>query len=123
MLSAVAEETRRLITLGCLSITLWGAADLRFPVDNLRATAEPGGTMNGSLEVRQFLSRQDEGLGRTSSGVPSPRDGETVEFSREQLHRARLAVARGSENAQDCKMLLDMLGLLPDEDEEPPGAR
>lgn len=71
--------------------------------------------MYGSLEVREFLSHQESGWGRTSS-VPAPRNGETTEFSREQLHRARLAVARGSEDAQDCKMLLDMLGLLSTED-------
>lgn len=71
--------------------------------------------MYGSLDVRQFLSHQEEGWGRTSA-VPAPRNGETTEFSREQLHRARLAVARGSEDAQDCTLLLDMLGLLPNED-------
>lgn len=34
------------------------------------------------------------------------------EFSEETLHRARLAVAANSTDRDDCRMLLDMLGLL-----------
>lgn len=77
--------------------------------------------MYGSLDVRKFLWQQDEGLARPSSGVPTPRAGESTGISPEQVHRARIAVARGSENAEDCKQLLEMLGLAPDEEDgEPP---
>ncbi|MDR7302295.1 hypothetical protein JOF55_002476 [Haloactinomyces albus] len=34
-----------------------------------------------------------------------------------------MSVARSAENAEDCKLLLDMLGLTPDENGEPPVAR
>lgn len=78
--------------------------------------------MYGSLDVRKFLWQQEEGHGR-SSGVPAPRSGEPARISPEQVHRARIAVARGAENAEDCKLLLDMLGLAPDEDGEPPVTR
>lgn len=79
--------------------------------------------MYGSLDVRQFLSQQEDGLSRSSAGVPAPRNGESARISAEQVHRARMAVARSSENAEDCKQLLDMLGLVPDEDGEPPVTR
>jgi hypothetical protein len=79
--------------------------------------------MYGSLDVRKFLWQQDEGLARSSSGVPAPRNGEPARISPEQVHRARIAVARGSENAEDCKLLLEMLGLVPDEEGEPPVTR
>ncbi|MBB5072874.1 hypothetical protein BJ969_005962 [Saccharopolyspora gloriosae] len=52
--------------------------------------------------------------------VPAPRSGEPSGITDEQVHRARVAVARSSEDAEDCRLLLDMLGLVPDEDGEPP---
>jgi hypothetical protein len=79
--------------------------------------------MDGSLDVRKFLWQQDEGLTKPSSTVPVPRHGEPGRVSTEQVYRARLAVARGAADAEDCKRLLDMLGLVPDEDGEPPVTR
>jgi len=80
--------------------------------------------MHGSLDVRKFLLQQDEGLGRPSSGVPSPRQAEPAGITSEQVHRARVAVARGAHDADDCRQLLEMLGLVPDEEGgEPPVAR
>ena len=80
--------------------------------------------MNGSLDVRKFLLQQDEGLGRPASGVPSPRQGESAGITSEQVHRARVAVARGAQDADDCRQLLEMLGLAPDEEGgDPPVTR
>ncbi|WP_460959991.1 hypothetical protein [Parasphingorhabdus pacifica] len=79
--------------------------------------------MYGSLDVRKFLSQQEDGLSRPSAGVPAPRNGEPGRISTDQVHRARMAVARSSESAEDCKQLLDMLGLVPDEDGDPPVTR
>lgn len=80
--------------------------------------------MYGSLDVRKFLSQQEEGLTRSSgSSVPVPRSGEPARITSEQIHRARVAVARGAHDTEDCKLLLDMLGLTPDESGEPPVAR
>jgi hypothetical protein len=72
--------------------------------------------MNGALDVRKFLWQQEEGLRRPSSTVPSPRASESARLSDEQVHQARIAVARGAQDAEDCKLLLDMLGLVPDEE-------
>lgn len=72
--------------------------------------------MSGSLEVRQFLWTQDDGISRQGASVPAQRTGEPSRISDEQVHRARLAVARGAMSAEDCRLLLDMLGLSPGED-------
>lgn len=72
--------------------------------------------MNGSLDVRKFLWQRDEELRRSSSTVPAPRNGDPARISTEQVHRARIAVARGAADAEDCKLLLEMLGLVPDDD-------
>jgi hypothetical protein len=56
-----------------------------------------------------------------SGGVPSQRTGaEPSKVSDDQVRNARLAVARGARSADDCRLLLDMLGLSPDERGVPP---
>ena len=73
--------------------------------------------MSGSLEMRQFLWNQDDTMSRPGGGgVPAQRTGEPSRISDEQVHRARLSVARGATSAEDCRLLLDMLGLTPGED-------
>ena len=73
--------------------------------------------MSGSLEVRKFLFTQDDSMSRQGGpNVPAQRSGEPSRISDEQVHRARLAVARSALGAEDCRMLLDMLGLSPGED-------
>ncbi|MBB5806406.1 hypothetical protein F4560_006174 [Saccharothrix ecbatanensis] len=73
--------------------------------------------MSGSLEMRQFLWNQDDTMSRPGGGgVPTQRTGEPSRISDEQVHRARLSVARGATSAEDCRLLLDMLGLSPGED-------
>ncbi|MGH3876927.1 MAG: hypothetical protein ACRDSK_07815 [Actinophytocola sp.] len=44
-------------------------------------------------------------------------------MSGDQVRRAQLAVARGAESVEDCKELLEMLGLVPGEDGIPPVRR
>ena len=76
--------------------------------------------MSGSVEVRQFLLRHgggDAGSGGLA-GLPSQRAGhaDAPRVSDDQVRRARLAVAAGATDAEDCALLLDMLGLLPDDE-------
>ncbi|MCP2166061.1 hypothetical protein [Goodfellowiella coeruleoviolacea] len=75
--------------------------------------------MSGSLEVRKFLWQQDDFTIRHSPTVPAQRTGEPSRVSDDQVHRARIAVARGAQDADDCRLLLDMLGLAPAEDGPP----
>ncbi|SFD94862.1 hypothetical protein SAMN04487819_105291 [Actinopolyspora alba] len=74
--------------------------------------------MDGSLDVRKFLALQDRASPRSAAAaVPAQRDGDSGRLSPEQLHRARLAVARGARDREDCRMLLAMLGLTDDNEE------
>lgn len=82
--------------------------------------------MSGSVEVRQFLLRYEGGeAGAFTSGVPSQRSGqaEAPRISDDQVRRARLAVAASAIDAKDCAQLLDMLGLVPDEEGQVPVQR
>jgi hypothetical protein len=81
--------------------------------------------MSGSLEVRNFLMQQDtmSGGGGSYAGVPAQRTGDTSRVTDDQIQKARLAVARGALNADDCRLLLDMLGLVPGDDGVPPVSR
>jgi hypothetical protein len=79
--------------------------------------------MSGSLEVRKFLWQHDDSMPRGTSNVPTQRSDEPSKISADQVHRARLAVARGALDVEDCRQLLDMLGLAPGEDGVPPVRR
>ena len=72
--------------------------------------------MSGPLEVRRFLSQQDDLMARQSDGVPAQRTGDESRISAGQVQRARIAVAQNSLDAEDCRQLLDMLGLWPGDD-------
>ena len=79
--------------------------------------------MSGSLEVRKFLWQHDDSTPRGTSNVPVQRSDEPSKISSDQVHRARLAVARGALDVDDCRQLLDMLGLAPGDDGVPPVRR
>jgi hypothetical protein len=79
--------------------------------------------MSESLELRNLLWRRDDVVARHSTGVPSQRTGEPSRISDEQVHRARIAVARSAVDTDDCRLLLEMLGLAPGEDGVPPVSR
>lgn len=82
--------------------------------------------MSGPVEVRDFLLQhesKDTALNFGTGGVPTQRNGESSRVSGEQVRRAQLAVARGAQSVEDCRELLDMLGLAPGEDGIPPAQR
>ncbi|OLT46383.1 hypothetical protein BJF85_17355 [Saccharomonospora sp. CUA-673] len=82
--------------------------------------------MSGSVEVRQFLLRQDGGEQLSGvGGLPGQRSApaEAPKVSDDQVRRARMAVASGSRDVEDCAQLLDMLGLTPDDDGNTPVQR
>ncbi|GLY70727.1 hypothetical protein [Amycolatopsis taiwanensis] len=83
--------------------------------------------MSGSVEVRQFLLRYDGGEpgGGLAGGVPSQRSGQAdaSRISDDQVRRARLAVAASATDAEDCAQLLDMLGLVADDQGQVPVQR
>jgi len=82
--------------------------------------------MSGPVEVRDFLLQhdtRDTALNFSTGGVPTQRNGETSRVSDEQVRRAQLAVAASAHSVEDCRELLDMLGLVPGDDGVPPVRR
>jgi hypothetical protein len=68
-------------------------------------------------------ARQELGEERlaTSGSIPSQRTAaDAYRVSEEQLHRARLVVARNSSDSEDLRQLLDMLGLISTNPDLPP---
>jgi hypothetical protein len=50
---------------------------------------------------------------RESSSIPTQRNAaDAYRVTEEQVHRARIVVARNAEDSEDCRRLLDMLGLI-----------
>jgi hypothetical protein len=67
--------------------------------------------------------RRDIGEDRTvpPGAIPGQRTAaDAYRVSEEQLHRARLVVARNSSNSDDLRQLLDMLGLISTNPDQPP---
>jgi len=61
---------------------------------------------------------------RTSSGgVPAQRGADPLRVSADQVQRARVVVARNAVDQEDCRRLLDMLGLIDGPDGVPPVSR
>jgi hypothetical protein len=67
--------------------------------------------------------RRDIGEDRTvpPGAIPNQRTAaDAYRVSEEQLHRARLVVARNSADSEDLRQLLDMLGLISTNPDQPP---
>ena len=65
----------------------------------------------------------DTGAELSRGSVPTQRGQDPHRVTAEQVVRARLSVARSAIDAEDCRMLLDMLGLIDGEDGIPPVRR
>ncbi|MGQ0576381.1 MAG: hypothetical protein ACT4RN_19575 [Pseudonocardia sp.] len=56
-----------------------------------------------------------------AGAIPTQRTAaDAYRVSDEQLHRARMVVARNSADSEDLRQLLDMLGLISTNPEQPP---
>jgi len=76
--------------------------------------------MSGSLDIRKLLWQEENTVPRHASDIPSQRHNDPTRVSADQVRRARLAVARNARDAEDCRQLLEMLGLVPGDDGVPP---
>lgn len=68
-------------------------------------------------------ARRDIGEERTvpPGAIPGPRSAsDAYRVSDDQLHRARMVVARNSADSDDLRQLLDMLGLISANSDQPP---
>lgn len=75
------------------------------------------------LSTTHHLSRDTGAELSRSSTVPAPRGADPHRVTEDQVDRARLSVARSAADADDCRTLLDMLGLIDGEDGLPPVRR
>jgi len=72
------------------------------------------GGIGGAREI------SDERVATTGS-IPAQRTAaDAYRVSEDQLRRARMVVARNSGNRDDLRQLLDMLGLIPANPDQPP---
>ncbi|MDQ2707472.1 MAG: hypothetical protein M3Z25_07475 [Actinomycetota bacterium] len=59
-----------------------------------------------------------------SSAIPSQRGAaDAYRVTEDQVHRARVVVARNAEDSEDCRQLLDMLGLISSSPDQLPPVR
>jgi hypothetical protein len=67
-------------------------------------------------------ARRDIGEDRPPNGsIPGPRTAaDAYRVSDDQIHRARLVVARNCDDPGDLRQLLDMLGLISGHPDQPP---
>lgn len=67
-------------------------------------------------------ARREIGEDRATNGaIPTQRTAaDAYRVSDEQVHRARLVVARNSADSEDLRQLLDMLGLISSQPDQPP---
>ena len=68
-------------------------------------------------------ARRDIGDDRTAAAgaIPAQRTAaDAYRVSEDQLHRARMVVARNSSDSDDLRQLLDMLGLISGNPDQPP---
>jgi hypothetical protein len=66
---------------------------------------------------------EETGAELSRPSLPLPRGQDPHRVTAEQVDRARLSVARSAVDAEDCRQLLDMLGLISGEDGIPPVQR
>jgi hypothetical protein len=66
-------------------------------------------------------ARRDIGEERSPGAIPGPRSAaDAYRVSDDQIHRARLVVARNCADPDDLRQLLDMLGLISGHPDQPP---
>ena len=86
--------------------------------------AAPGTGHHGHGRCTRAAVRDRERAPGVVAGVPAQRTAADVyRVSEEQVHRARMAVARNALDSDDCRELLDMLGLIGEPGEPPPVRR
>lgn len=74
--------------------------------------------MSGIGSARRDI---DEVRSVPAGAIPTQRTAaDAYRVSDEQLHRARLVVARNSDDSEDLRQLLDMLGLISSNPDQPP---
>jgi hypothetical protein len=79
------------------------------------------GWPDGEASMSIGSARRDVGEHGPPNGIPGPRTAaDAYRVSDDQIHRARLVVARNCADPDDLRQLLDMLGLISGHPDQPP---
>lgn len=79
--------------------------------------------MSGSGRVPTQMA-EDRFSRDSSAAIPAQRTAaDAYRVTEEQVHRARIVVARNAEDPEDCRRLLDMLGLIASSPDQLPPVR
>lgn len=79
--------------------------------------------MNTASSTNRLNHFEDMDLRTGSGAVPYQRGVDPNRVTADQVQRARVVVARNALDTEDCRRLLDMLGLLEGPDGVPPVCR
>ncbi len=80
--------------------------------------------MSEARTVRQAAGGQRFTRTAPSAAIPAQRNAaDAYRVSEEQVHRARMVVARNAVDSTDCRRLLDMLGLIASNPDQAPPVR
>jgi hypothetical protein len=80
--------------------------------------------MSGAGRVPTQTTSERYGGDVPTSAIPSQRSAaDAYRVSEDQMLRARIVVARNAEDSEDCRQLLDMLGLIGSSPDQPPPVR
>jgi hypothetical protein len=80
--------------------------------------------MSGAGRVPTQTTGERYGRDVPASAIPSQRNAaDAYRVSEDQVHRARIVVARNAEDSEDCRQLLDMLGLIAASPDQLPPVR
>jgi hypothetical protein len=107
-------------TVGSVHVTVTGVAGM---------SARPGPNANREARMsgagkRPTQAASDRFKDVPSSAIPSQRNAaDAYRVTEDQVHRARIVVARNAEDSEDCRELLDMLGLISSSPDQAPPVR
>jgi hypothetical protein len=80
--------------------------------------------MSGASRVPTQTAGQRYSGEVPTSAIPSQRNAaDAYRVSEDQVHRARIVVARNAEDSEDCRQLLEMLGLIGSSPDQLPPVR
>jgi hypothetical protein len=79
--------------------------------------------MSGTSGTHRLTPFDSLDLRTPSAGVPTQRGADPLRVSAAQVKRARVVVASNALDQEDCRRLLDMLGLIDGPDGIPPVCR
>jgi hypothetical protein len=80
--------------------------------------------MGSAGRVPTQTAGQRSGTEVPASAIPTQRSAaDAYRVSEDQVHRARIVVARNAEDSEDCRKLLDMLGLIAASPDQLPPVR